>query len=270
LSPPAWLVALVIAAGLLSLGAFVVVRGRRPVRIASGSVVVAALGVLGAFALWPASVTTSVTHHRAASSGGDGAVAPQVPAAPEPGASSPLASAPAVTGSSAPLVSPSTSGVSGSPAPSPPTAPPASGGGSPPSTAAVPCPLGLPAATQGGGLQSLVVFAPAFGPWSSEGFALAPAYAPLLQLFGPVIGQLAAQSPQAASVLTPLLTTLQALDTQGYDALSPLYGPNREQVLSAETQLASALAPYSEQLANSAAGSCLVDLESLVVSQAHP
>jgi hypothetical protein len=134
----------------------------------------------------------------------------------------------------------------------------------------VQCPLGLAPASNTGGLQSLVVFAPAFGPWSSEGFALAPAYAPLLQLFGPVIAQLAAQSPQAAPVLDPVLTTLETLATQGYTTVSPLYGPYREQMLGAETQLASALAPYSEQLANSAAGSCLVDLESLLVSQSQP
>jgi hypothetical protein len=129
--------------------------------------------------------------------------------------------------------------------------------------------VGLPVATGTGGLQSLVGFAPAFGPWSSEAFAMAPAYAPLLQLVGPVIGALAAQSPQAAPVLTPLLNAVQSLSTQGYNALAPAYGPYRNQMLTEETMLASALAPYSEQLANSAAGTCLVDLESLLVTSAH-
>jgi hypothetical protein len=262
------LVALVIAAGLIALGAFVVLRARRPLRIASAAVVVAALGVLGAFALWPASVTTRVTHHPAASAGGSGAAASEPTQAPSGVATSPVPAQLAASSGGSPAVA--TSGASASTPPAESGSAAGSGGGTPPATVAPPCPLGLPPATNSGGLQSLVAFAPAFGPWSSEGFALAPAYAPLLQLFGPVIEELAAQSPQGAPVLDPLLTTLQSLSTQGYGALSPLYGPDREQVLSAETQLAAALAPYSEQLANSAAGSCLVDLESLVVGQAHP
>lgn len=111
-------------------------------------------------------------------------------------------------------------------------------------------------------MQSLVSFAPAFGPFASEAFALAPAYAPVLQLFGPVISKLVAESPQAAPVLDPLLATLQTLSTTGYATLAPLYAPYRPQFLGLETQIATALAPYSEQLAGSQAGACLVDLES--------
>ena len=267
LSPPTWTVALVIAAGAVALGAFALLRSRRPLRIASAAVVAAALATLGTFALWPASVTTTVTHHRAAPSGGSGAApTPQTSLSAPVDVAAPAA--PVTLASSAPVPI-AVSGASGSAPPATQSAPPG-GGGAPPASATVQCPLGLPAAANSGGLQSLVAFAPAFGPWSSEGFALAPAYAPLLQLFGPVIAELVAQSPQAAPVLDPVLSTLQSLDTQGYTALSPLYGPYREQMLSAETQLASALAPYSEQLANSAAGSCLVDLESMLVSQTQP
>lgn len=97
---------------------------------------------------------------------------------------------------------------------------------------------------------------------------MAPAYAPLLQLFGPVIAEFAAQSGQGSAVSQPLLAALQSLDTAGFDLLQPLYGPEREQMLGYEAQFAAAVAPYSEQLAGSAAGACLVDLEGMLVSGA--
>ena len=248
-------------------------RGLRVGRLISALLVVAALVALGLFALWPATTSATFTH-RSSAAGFPVLISPAPAVAASP-ATSPV-SAPLEVAGEAPLVpalsAPSPEPVLTPSAPAPSTSPSSgtgggSGGNPPPSTPppAV-CPLPLPAATSSGGLQSLVGFAAAFGPFSSEGFALAPAYAPLLQLFGPVIAKLAAQSPQGALVLDPLLATLQTLSTSGYTTLSPLYGPYRTQFLSVETQVANALSPYSEQLAGSQAGACLVDLESAAVN----
>lgn len=245
-------------------------RGLRVGRLISALLVVAALVALGLFALWPATTSTTLTH-RSSAAGSPVLISPAAEVAPSSVTPVP-ASAPAAVASGAPLVSASSAlgsvPVSTSSAPVPSTSP-GSGTGSGGAPATPPpgaCPLPLSPATTSGGLQSLVGFAPAFGPLASEGFALAPAYAPLLQLFGPVIAKLAAESPQGAPVLDPLLATLQTLSTSGYTALAPLYGPYRTQFLSVETQIANALAPYSEQLAGSQAGACLVDLESAAVN----
>lgn len=248
-------------------------RGLRVGRVMSALLVVAALVALGLFALWPATTSTTLTH-RSSAAASPVLISPAAAVAPSP-TTTPVSNPGAVSGE-APLVpafsAPNPEPVLTASAPAPSTTPSSgtgggSGGTPPPSTPPpVVCPLPLPVATSSGGLQSLVGFAPAFGPFSSEGFALAPAYAPLLQLFGPIIAKLAAESPQGAPVLDPLLATLQTLSSSGYTALAPLYGPYRTQFLSVETQIANGLAPYSEQLAGSQAAVCLVDLESAAVN----
>lgn len=254
-------------------------RGWRAGRLISALVVVAALVTLGLFALWPASTSTTLTHRSGAAGAPPVLISPAAAVAPSPATTAP-AFAPAAIGGETPLAS--ASGAPGAEpalttsAPAPSTSPSSDNGGgtgggsggTPPPAAPPPavCPLPLSPATSGGGLQSLVAFAPAFGPFASEGFALAPAYAPLLQLFGPVISKLAAESPQGAPVLDPLLATLQTLSTSGYTTAAPFYGPYRTQFLTVETQIANTLAPYSEQLAGSQAGACLVDLESAAVN----
>ncbi|HEX6395704.1 MAG TPA: hypothetical protein VFZ97_19905 [Acidimicrobiales bacterium] len=250
-------------------------RGWRAGRLISALVVVAALVTLGLFALWPASTSTTLTHRSGAAGAPPVLISPAAAVAPSPPTTSP-AFAPAAIGGETPLASESGAIGAGpeltTSAPAPSTSPSSDTGGgagsTPPPNTPPPavCPLPLSPATSSGGLQSLVGFAPAFGPFASEGFALAPAYAPLLQLFGPVISKLAAESPQGAPVLDRLLATLQTLSTSGYTTVAPFYGPYRTQFLTVETQIANTLAPYSEQLAGSQAGVCLVDLESAAVN----
>jgi hypothetical protein len=62
-----------------------------------------------------------------------------------------------------------------------------------------------------------------------------------------------------------LASQVEALENEGYSVLSPLYGPNRSQLLDAETQLAAALAPVAEAGADNQATSCLVDIEAALV-----
>ena len=236
-------------------------------RAVAAVVSVASVATLAVFSLWPSSVRTSVTTSRSQAD-----AAPAAP--PQDPVKASAASQPAVSGTSAPQVvedaatpatgtsltpgseltpAPSTPGEGDSPAPGP-------------AVSSAQCPLGLPGPSRSGGLQSLVGFAPAFGPFASEAFAMAPAYAPLLQLFGPLVAEFAAESANGSAVVQPVLTVLGELDTAGFDVFEPFYGPRRSQVLGYETQLATALAPYSEELASSAPGACLVDLEGMLVS----
>ena len=251
-------------------------RRLQAARALSAIVAVGAVVALGLGALWPAS--TSIVTRRAVSGAAPTLVAPIgsvrpafTPTAADAGTVSVAVVPPVLTNASTttglPAVAPARS--DGAPVTGPSDAPAAPNGTTPTPTPPASCPLPLPAASSSGGLQSLVGFAPAFGPFASEGFALAPAYAPILQLFGPVIARLAAQNPQAAPVLDPLLATLQTLSTSGYSVLAPGYTPYRPQVLSVETQISQALAPYSEQLAGSPAGACLVDFEAAALSAAN-
>jgi hypothetical protein len=111
-----------------------------------------------------------------------------------------------------------------------------------------------------------VPFAPAFGPFSAEAFALASAYQPELQLLGPILAQYPGIEPAVSPVLTPLVTTLGALLDRGLEAVTPLYGPYRTKFLQAETKLAAALAPYSQALAFNELGGCIVELQSALLA----
>lgn len=154
------------------------------------------------------------------------------------------------------LPTPSTSA-----APAPPSPAPAS-----PVSAQQPCPIPLKAPAQTGGLQSLIDFAPAFGPFSAEAFAAASAYQPMLQLLGPILAQYPALAPKLSPVIDPLIQLSGQGLTVVYGLIEPLYAPYRQQVLQAETRLAAALAPYAQQLANSPLGGCIVGLEAALVS----
>lgn len=149
------------------------------------------------------------------------------------------------------------------PTPAPPTESP---GEDPAGRAIPPCPVTLSDRPQAGGLQSLVPFAPLFGPFSAEAFALASAYQPELQLLGPILAQYPTIEPVVAPILNPLITTLGTLLTKGLDLVGPLYGPYRTQFLEAETKLAAALAPYSKALAHNALGGCIVELQSALLT----
>lgn len=154
-----------------------------------------------------------------------------------------------------------------SPGKGPTPKPPSEGPGETPAGRSIPpCPIKISERPQTGGLQSLVPFAPAFGPFSAEAFALASAYQPELQLLGPILAQYPRIEPVVTPILTPLTTTLGTLLTKGLDLVGPLYGPYRSQFLEAETKLAAALAPYSQALAYSKLGGCIVELQSALLA----
>jgi hypothetical protein len=128
------------------------------------------------------------------------------------------------------------------------------------------CPLPLDAPADPGGLQSLVSFAPYLGPYSSEAFAMAPAFQPVLQAVGPFLVALAAGYASAPPSVTSSAAQVESLENEGYSVLSPLYGPNRAQLLAAESQLATALAPLAKDAADTQTTSCLVDIEAALTS----
>jgi hypothetical protein len=135
----------------------------------------------------------------------------------------------------------------------------------PPPPSAPNCPLPLKPPAQTGGLQSLIGFAPAFGPFSAEAFAAASAYQPLLQLLGPILAQYPAIGAKIQPELNAFLAPWEKVLNAVYTLIAPAYAPHRQQILTAETKLASALAPYSEKLAASPLGGCLVDVEAALV-----
>jgi hypothetical protein len=179
---------------------------------------------------------------------------PLAAVAPDPSVTAitpPVTTAPATLASSPAVSSPSPS-ASTSPA-------------SP--TAVLPvCPLALSAPKQSGGLASLIGLSPLFGPFSAEAFASAAAFQPVLQLFGPFLVEFATGYAAVQPSLAPLIGQLQSLENQGFSVLSPLYGPYRTEVLSAETGLAKALAPFAQLAVSNPASSCLVDIEGILTS----
>lgn len=144
-----------------------------------------------------------------------------------------------------------------------PTTPAASGGNGTPSDLPS-CPYPLAAPADPGGLQSLIPFAPLFGPFSSEAFAMAPLFQPFLQTVGPFLVSFANAYGAFAPALAPLVTQVENFENEGFNLLSPLYTPYRSKFLSAETQLANALAPLATAVAINAPVSCLVDVEGLL------
>lgn len=182
---------------------------------------------------------------------------PATSTAPPPSAVVAFDSTPTTSAPVAPISKPSTTGKK----PTKPTTP--SGGDT---FGPADCPIPLQKPTQQGGLQSLISFAPAFGPFSAEAFAAASAYQPLLQLIGPILAQYPSMAPTLAPVLTPLVTSFATGSNALFTLVSPLYGPYRTQILQQETALAAYFAPYSEKLANSPLGGCIVDLEAGLVA----
>jgi hypothetical protein len=149
------------------------------------------------------------------------------------------------------------------PASAPPVAEPASV-----DAAALPdCPqLGLPAPQKVGGLASIVPLVPLFGPFSAEAFAFMPAFQPGFVFLGPLLPE----AERALTDLQPLLDVLspgaQALGQAGFDAIAPLYGPVRPQFLSAETDLATAIAPVLDALVSAPGAECVIALEGVLAT----
>jgi hypothetical protein len=146
-----------------------------------------------------------------------------------------------------------------------PTAPTPAGSAAP--TPALPaCPFPLPTPAQTGGLESLISLSPLFGPFSAEAFASAAAFQPVLELFGPFLVEFASLYATAEPSLAPLVSQLEALENDGFALISPYYLTYRTQFLTAETTLASALAPFAQTLVSNPAASCLVDVEGILTS----
>lgn len=215
--------------------------------------------VLGAFAVRVESVTRTVTTPGTTARPS----APLVPAAPT---SSPVPVAPAtpisVTTTDRPVLA---APPASTPAPSRSTPTPTAAPTSDPGTAAARCPVALKEPAASGGLQTLIGYAPAFGPFRDEAFAAASAYQPLLQLLGPILARYPQLAPTIEPALAPFLSAFATLLDQGYALIAPLYAPHREEVLDAESKLAAALAPYAQQLVGSPLGSCVVDLQAALL-----
>jgi hypothetical protein len=130
------------------------------------------------------------------------------------------------------------------------------------------CPLPLASPAQQGGLQSLIGLSPLFGPFSSEAFAAAPLFQPLLQDFGPFLIAFANSYVTVEPSLAPLIAAVESFENTGFTAVSPLYGPYRSEFLAAETKLATALAPLVTTVASNVATSCFVDIEGMLAGAA--
>jgi hypothetical protein len=199
---------------------------------------------------------------------------PTVAPTPASGAGSIIGSAPLAAPVTSPAVAPAqfipaaTASTSPTVTSTPPTTTVGTAGGAPAAAVLPACPLPLPAATVHGGLQSLIAFAPLFGPFSAEAFASAAAFQPVLQLLGPLLVAFASQYTSVQPELTPLINQVENLENEGFTAISPLYLPYRSQFLSAETQLATAVAPFAQTLGSSSAAACVVDIESALTAGA--
>jgi hypothetical protein len=132
--------------------------------------------------------------------------------------------------------------------------PPADDGGS---VALAACELGLPVPTQQAGLANLVTLVPLFGPFSPEAFAMMPAFAPAFPLFGPMIVSGGQQLDAHQAELNTAIGIVHPLEQSGFDTLSPVYGPHRQQFLAAEAQVANVLAPGVAALAAAPGATCV-------------
>lgn len=142
-------------------------------------------------------------------------------------------------------------------APAPPPAAAPSAPTEPPTTNGLPpCPLGLAVPQEQAGLANLVGLVPLFGPFSPEAFAMVPAFEPGFPLFGPLIIAGGQQLDANASGVNAIVSVVHPLEQAGFDALSPLYGPYREQVLAGETTLANTLQPGVAAFAGLPGASC--------------
>jgi hypothetical protein len=228
-----------------------------------GSVVVLDLITLGAFGIHSTTTTTTTV----AAAAPPASVAPTVPSATPP--------AVVPDGSGLPLgatdLAANTQAIaSGGKTTTPPKDDTDTDTPPPDDFVAAKCPIDLPEPAHDGGLQSLITFAPAFGPFKDEAFAAAAAYQPLLQLLGPILAQYPKFAPAIEPALDPLLGAFAGVLDQGFTLLGPYYTPYRQQILKAESDLAAALAPYSQKLAASPLAGCLLDLEAALVNDTKP
>lgn len=120
-----------------------------------------------------------------------------------------------------------------------------------------PCPLGLAVPTQQAGVANLVQLVPLFGPFSPEAFAMVPGFEPAFPVFGPLITSGGKQLDAHAAEMGTVVGVVHPVEQQGFDTLSPLYGPYRQQFLAGEASVASAMAPGAAAFANAPGVSCV-------------
>jgi hypothetical protein len=258
----------------------------RTVRNASAVVTVLAVAALGVFATRDAHAVTThtVTKHTTVVTRVDAPSAQTqeaaVPQAASPPADSLFVASPLTTRSTAPAIDtvgpivapvPETTPTVAVPTGTNPTPATGSGGSgaSTPEPPAIPtCPLPLTAPAEPGGLASIVGLAPLFGPFSSEAFAAAPAFQPMLQDIGPFLVAFADAYATEQPSVAPFVTQVESLENAGFSLVSPYYGPYRSKFLAAEAALATALAPEVKTLAANAATSCVIDIEGMLTEAA--
>ncbi|MEY2473575.1 MAG: hypothetical protein QOK28_2904 [Actinomycetota bacterium] len=131
--------------------------------------------------------------------------------------------------------------------------PPSNDGG----VALAACELGLPVPTEQAGLANLVTLVPLFGPFSPEAFAMVPAFEPAFPIFGPMIVAGGQQLDAHQDAVNTANGVVHPLEVAGYDALTPLYGPHRQQFLAGESQLASAIEPGVAAFAAAPGATCV-------------
>jgi hypothetical protein len=188
--------------------------------------------------------TTQIAQSAAAvtpTSQADGTSASAAPSASAVPASAP-ALAPVTPTPSAPATTPPSSGTA---------APPPSTNGLPP------CPLGLAVPTQQAGLANLVQVVPLFGPFSPEAFAMVPAFEPAFPLAGPLIVSGGKQLDAHADQVNTVVGVVHPAEQAGFDAMSPLYAPYRQQFLAGEATAASAVQPGVAAAAGLPGASCV-------------
>ncbi|HZN14233.1 MAG TPA: hypothetical protein VFB78_08205 [Acidimicrobiales bacterium] len=154
-------------------------------------------------------------------------------------------------------VTPAPTNTATAAAPAPAAPAPSAAPTEPPSTNGLaPCPLGLAVPTQQAGLANLVGLVPLFGPFSPEAFAMVPAFEPGFPLFGPLIVAGGEQLDANADGVGALVGVVHPLQQAGFDALSPLYAPYRQQVLDGETAVANTVKPGVAAFASLPGASC--------------
>lgn len=140
-----------------------------------------------------------------------------------------------------------------------------------PISVAQPCPFGWPAPgpDEQGGLASLIDVAPAAGVFSSEAFAPATAYEPILKMMGPVLARISPLLSRHPWAIDQFVTRFQTVMVRILEAILPYYGPYRNDVLKAEGDLAKALTPFLESLYNTPTAQCLVAWEAQRIRDAR-
>lgn len=140
---------------------------------------------------------------------------------------------------------------------------PAPGG---PVSAQLTCPAPIPPATRTGGLANLTAIIPVFGPFSAEAFTFVPAFEPAFPVLGPLFPVFEAMLVAGQPLLDAGVPVVNSLEEAGFDALAPLYGPVRPQILAGEAQAAAAINPLMAQLAATPGSGCVANVADVLAT----